>query len=243
MSQYGVYKSLVYIHISKLNIRVGDTDQRYKNIYFHFGLIFEIVENLAKNMILAQHQLQMIKLSKSLQPFNKPKIIKSIKKRIDKKYEKGYLLMIKHGIPLWYQIQTTNFLFEIIPKRCFKFRREYTDFVNMIKSYRNFYIHNPGVDIVIINKGKLLALKKEHIKDFKYRYWSILKKNILSQNKTDHFEDPVTIVNNDFEIALKYLNRIWNYFIKSMDKLKSNKDYPSIFYGFNKSEFIDRNDF
>ena len=77
MSQYGVYKSLVYIHISKLNIRVGDTDQRYKNIYFHFGLIFEIVENLAKNMILAQHQLQMIKLSKSLQPFNKPKITNS----------------------------------------------------------------------------------------------------------------------------------------------------------------------
>ena len=43
MTDYGIIKSLNYIRISICDITVGDPNQTFKNIYFHFGLIFFIL--------------------------------------------------------------------------------------------------------------------------------------------------------------------------------------------------------
>ena len=71
MCQYGVLKSINFINKSKLFVIAGDPNQRYKNIYFHFGLIFDIVENMARNIVLTQSYLNIRKYENKI---NKDKL-------------------------------------------------------------------------------------------------------------------------------------------------------------------------
>ena len=60
MCQWGILKSLNFINKSKPFLIVGDSDQRVKNIYFHFGLIFDMVANLARNIVMTEDCLDFM---------------------------------------------------------------------------------------------------------------------------------------------------------------------------------------
>ena len=66
MSHFGVLKSLNYIRISKSKVGPGDPNQTFKNIYFHFGLIFDSVDNLLRNILIIQNYLKIINLEEKL---------------------------------------------------------------------------------------------------------------------------------------------------------------------------------
>ena len=89
LSQYGILKSLAFIEYSKPKISVGDINQSYKNIYFHFGLIFDTVKNFSRNICIIQNELGISKLKKKLK-IPTCKMIYNYRKWILKNYDKKF---------------------------------------------------------------------------------------------------------------------------------------------------------
>ncbi len=224
MSHFGVLKSLNYIRISKSNIGPGDPYQTYKNIYFHFGLIFDSVDNLLRNILIVQNHLKIIKLDEKIK-IPKSKLLSEYNEWIDQKYNNAYNNMIQFGKPILYHPQNNySFLKILITQK--PIRKKYNKFVKGVRDYRNFFIHNPGVDIAR-NKSsqKLFAIKKEYVDICKH--WSDFQK--LVPKHPEYFEDPHIIIDNDFNLSLELLNKLWKSLINEMEKIYSHKDFPKIF--------------
>lgn len=224
ISQYGVLKSINFILLSKDKITVGDPLQHYKNIYFHFGLIFDSVENLARNICVIGNLLEIISLRKEVL-LDKASLISKYENWIDDHYAKSFENMIDQGKPiLFYPHRGENFIKLLLPPALVK---DYNEFVTKIRIYRNFYIHTPGVDIILCNK-KLFAIKNEYLRQ--YRHWSYIR--ISLENNPTHFDDPKIIVKNDLTETLNLLNRVWHHFGEMMDKISNHKKYAEFAFNY-----------
>ena len=232
MSHFGIYKSIRYIKKCMNKIRVGDEYQTFKNIYFHLGLIFDNVENLARNIIIVEDYLG-IRCVKNKLKKTKKKLLKKYKEWIDKHYDKAFDNMIKNGKPiLYYPQHDYNFLSLIITDK--STRRKYNDLVGSIKDYRNFFIHNPGVDILIdLRTGEEFAIRKEYVD--KCKLWSSYGK--LFREHPEYFINPRQMVSSDLEKTLITLNQIWRLFLNEMEKVYTHSDFSQIFRGFKREEF------
>ncbi|MFX0009057.1 MAG: hypothetical protein ACFE9R_01975 [Candidatus Hermodarchaeota archaeon] len=226
MSQYGVLKSLNFINLSKSEVIVGDPFQRYKNVYFHFGLIFDSVKNLARNICMVGDLLDIISLKKRMK-ISKLSLILEYIKWVLKKYNNCYLRMVNLGKPIfYYPHRDRNFISVLLPKFL---RKEYNKFVTNIMNYRNFYIHTPGVDIVItLPNNKQFAIKNEYL--YQYRHWSHIRLS-LSENP-NHFDDPKIIVEKDLNGTLILLDQVWYHFIDIMDEISNHPKYAEFTFNY-----------
>lgn len=226
MSQYGVLKSLNFIILSKSEIIVRDPLQRYKNIYFHFGLIFDSVNNLARNICIVGELLKIIPLDKRLKR-KRISLLLNYMGWINEKYDKSYKRMLEWGIPIYYYPQyDLNFISILLPKQISK---KYKIFERSIKDYRNFYIHTPGVDIIRrTTDQRLFAIKKEYLNQ--YRHWSNIQISFMKNHI--HFENPQIIVEDDLIYTLKILNEVWTYFIEKMNTITNHPRYSEYSHNF-----------
>ncbi len=237
MCQWGVLKSLNFINKSKPFLIAGDSDQRFKNIYFHFGLIFDTVENMARNIALTEDYLHILDIRKQIN-LSKNKLISDFQKYVENKYPSDFENMLLYGKPIFHYPQQQKSFMKIIVKNK-NLRKRYSKFVELVKKYRNFFIHNAGVDIVIIpSTGQQFALKKEFIQNPKYRHWSLIKKSIEDKINMDHFNDPLLISDSDFEKTLSFLNEFWKYFINELKAIYAHPDFAKISKGFNRENQI-----
>ncbi len=229
MSQYGILKSLNFINISFPEIRVGDPYQRFKNIYFHFGLIFDSINNFCRNLCIIKEILERKNLIRTPKQ-SETELLNGFQKWITKKYDKSYDKTIRLWKPmLYYPHSDINYLKILeVPN---PLRRNYNSYVTSIKNYRNFYIHTPGVDI-ITSYGRLRAIKNEHLNE--YRLWSKIKKCLDQNPNHDHFSDPKEIVENDLNETLDHCNSIWEHLIKHMDEISKHPRYKEISSHYNR---------
>jgi hypothetical protein len=150
--------------------------------------------------------------------------LKRYEEWINKDYEKAFKALIRNGKPIFYYPQhDKSFVSLLIPKAD---RRDYEKFSSSIKQYRNFYMHNPGVDI-IQKSNKLFVIAREAICES--AIWSNLK--LLLAKEPNKFVNPIDEVNQDLELCLSHLRKLWNHFDKKMIIIQQHKDYSGICYG------------
>jgi len=220
MANFAILKSINVINRNKTKIDVGDPDQSFKTIYFHFGLIADCVENLSRNIALTQHHLKIIKIDKKRR--TKKELIANFKNWFSEEYSKNYKSFIQMGRPIiHYPRPNIKYTSVVIAKNA---RKEYDKLISSLRKYRNFYTHNPGVDI--IKKGnELFVINRDHVKES--RSWSELR-NML-QRSPQVFINPIIQVNNDLKEVLSSLRVLWKSFDAKMTEIENHKNFKKIF--------------
>jgi hypothetical protein len=135
--------------------------------------------------------------------------------------------MTEVGRPIMYYPQRNHTFLNSLIKN--PLRKRYNKFATSTKDYRNFFIHNPGVDVFMeISTKWLFALKKEYV--IQSKNWSNLQ--FMFNIDRSFFINPVEMVNNDLDLLLSYMNEIWDAIIKRMriiyqhpNFIKINKHY------------------
>ena len=225
MASFSVLKSINFINRNIDHIKRGDPDQRFKNIYFHFGLAADSVESLSRNIALTSDFLGIKSIDKNPKEAND--LIKSFEKWVQKKYSKSLEDLVKRGRQVVYHLHSIDFLKETISA---DLNADFKTFVKSLKDYRNFYTHNPGVDIIQISQNQIYVVKRQKISEADS--WSNLR--LMLRESLDDFVNPKEQVTNDLEMFLNYLRKIWVEFDKKMNEIEQHKDFGQIFQGFKR---------
>jgi hypothetical protein len=222
MNWFGIIKSLNYINHNKLNVRRGDPNQTYKNIYFHFSMVFDCIDSMSRNIVLLLGHLKLIDLNQLL-PKTESDLLFEFKVWVETKYKSAYEQLVNDGRPIIYYPQhNDDFFNQIVPKSA---RKNYMSLKEDLKKYRNFFMHNPGVDI--IQQGEtLFTIKKEYVRLGKN--WSDLK--FLIHTDITKFDNPIIVVENDLTQLLFILNgEVWEHISAAMKRIYKHKDFNLIF--------------
>lgn len=92
-----------------------------------------------------------------------------------------------------------------------------------LRKYRNFYTHNPGVDI--IQKGtELYVINRHQVKES--CSWSELR-NMINKSQ-EKFINPIQQVNNDLKEVLSELRVLWRTYEGKMTEIESHKNFKNI---------------
>ncbi len=230
VASFGILKSLNYAFIKKDKIKVsGDPDQTFKNVYFHFGLAADCVDAVCRAIVIIESELKMIDIDKKLR-LNETNLIDKFTTWASKEYGKCYENMINEGKPIFYYPQHDhNYLNVIVTEKSLK--NEYLEIIKKLKDYRNFFTHNPGVDVFMDNNtGKRFAIRKEMVS--KSKNWSTLRD--LYDIDRSLFIDPEEMITYDLIDNLKALEKIWPSVIKNMDSIYHHENFPKIFKGYKR---------
>lgn len=221
MTSYGVIKSLNFIQHRKNKVKTSDFDQSFKNIYFHFSLIFDCVESLSRSIILLQVELDQVDIKKEIK-LSKEELIERYSLWIDKNYDKKFQDLINKGKPIFYHPQNDHTYLSKIVKNPLK--RDYNKFIQIIKDYRNFFTHNPGVDVFCPDGREYLVVKKEFFSIS--NSWADTLDNYMKNN--DFFENPKEMIERDFEGLLKLLNRVWIELNVKLEKIYQVDEFDKL---------------
>ncbi len=227
MACFGLMSSINFINKNKNCIKRGDADQRFKNIYFHFGLVSDCVDNLSRNIALTSDYLGIDKIDRK--PKEQNQLIKSYKTWINKSYNKNLKDLYEKGKQITHHPHSINFYNYSTSNNTRKILRKFFD---SIKKYRNFYTHNPGV--AIIQKGQNLYVVKRSDID-KARSWSNLK--IMIGRSLDSFVNPHEQITKDLHELFNHLRKLWNEFDEKMTQIVQHQDYGNIFLGYNRNHY------
>ena len=221
ISDYGLIKSINYINYAKSRIKVNDVEQKFKNAYFHFGLLFDTIDNILKCIIYTKQKL--FGNENPLVKKTKKELMDKYEDWIEKKYESEYEKMVIQGMRSIYYYPQSNrdFLKQIVKNK--KFRKEYKEYITEIKKYRNFFTHNPSIDVVN-NSGNRYVILRKYLSQ--YRTLTEIRNGIRSF--PEHFIDPVRQLDNDLKDTLRVVNRLWDYLIEEMDNLTAQAGYKSL---------------
>jgi len=235
VASYGILKSLNFVFIKKDKIKVsGDPEQTFKNVYFHFGLAADCVDAAFRSIVMIESELKMIDVDKKLR-LNEPYLIDKFTTWVSEEYGKCYENMINDGKPIFYYPQHDNNYSNIIVTEK-SIKKEYLGIVRKLKDYRNFFTHNPGVDVFMdTDTGKRYAIKKEMVS--KSRNWSTLRD--LYNIDQNLFIDPEEMITYDLIDYLNSINKIWPSVIKNMDSIYHHTSFPQIFKGYKRKMTID----
>jgi len=226
VTAYGILKSLNFIYHRKRFIDISDFDQSFKNIYFHFGLIFDCVESLSRSILLIEQELGLIDINQKLK-LTQQELINKYSDWVNIEYSKKYLDFIEKGKPIFFYPQNDHTYLSLIIRNPIK--KNYNKFSRNIKDYRNFFIHNPGVDIFKeMPSGKLFTIKKEFVD--KSKNWADLQ-FLFNLDKT-YFEDPLNMIDNDLQSILYILNNIWSFLDLRLKKIYNHKKFSNLVRGF-----------
>ena len=217
MAFYSFLKSLKYIIKNKDKVSVGDPDQTFKNIYFHFGLALESFEEVFRSICTLLQELELLNIPEKFK-IEKTELIEKFEKWIDSDYERRFESMLKDGRTIVYYPQHGRDFLSILTNK--ETRTNYIKYRSSIKNYRNFYIHNPGVDIFIhIYSKKIYVVKKEKVSVAKR--WSDL--NRLFESHPEFFCHPIDSVQSDLLEMLKHINELSNVIINNLEVIFSNE--------------------
>jgi hypothetical protein len=72
---------------------------------------------------------------------------------------------------------------------------------------------------------------------YEFRYWSSIKKQLIEKRNLNHFQNPSSIIEEDMEKTLRYLNEIWSNFIDEMNKIKSSPKYVNLLRNYDRKKY------
>ncbi len=226
---YTVLKSLNYIRLSRCisNSYINDNEQRFKNIFFHFGIITDCCKQISRSIVLIKSNLRLIEYKEEKLEYNEIK--QNLKSWYESKYDSQYKEMQNYGISVNINIQPeSDIYFNILDKEK-NYTKNYFIFRNAIQSYRNAYIHNPMIDVFYYKKNEYVidtnTDKKAAIKLNKYRYLSQLDKL-----DTKYFIHPQELIDRNFKLLLQGLNSLWDLFSQELKTINSHPDIENILY-------------
>ena len=227
MANFAILKSINFINRQKTIIKVSDPDQSFKSIYFHFGLIGDCVEDLSRNILLTQYKLKIRK--SEIAPQTKKELLAEFSEWVTEKYKTNCKDLIQKGKTIVYLPRPKAKFSAIIVAS--KDRRPYDKLIESIRKYRNYYTHNPGVDI-IRRDTELYVIKRDEVKES--RSWTKLKS--MLDTSMDKFINPIEQVNSDLKKLLSSLRTIWKSFDSSMIEIESHKGFKGISIGFKRKD-------
>lgn len=155
MASFGVVKSLNYINHNIEKIQRSDRDQRFKNIYFHFGLVFDCVNNLARNIALTSDYLGLKKINR--EPKGDEELVKKFKKWVSKEYSKKLASSIQNGGAVVFIPHQIDFLHGLVSSK--PLMTEHSNFAKSVNKYRNFLFIRR--EWMLFNAVNLFSLLKE----------------------------------------------------------------------------------
>jgi hypothetical protein len=228
IAAFGLLKSLNFILIKKEKISVsGHPDQNFKNIYFHFGLSADCIDSLLRSIVIIESYLKIINLDLKLK-IPDDELIRKFTNWVETEYSKRFEELIQDGRPILYYPQSDRSFIKLVVKYK-EIRNSYLDIVKELKDYRNFFVHNPGVDVfkdTVYNK--LYAIKKSEVK--RTKNWASL--SYLYSLDNSMFIDPSSMVNDDLTKFAQSLNSIWPSVNESLDLIYEHPDFPKLFKHF-----------
>ena len=230
LSSFGLLKSLNFILIKKENIYVsGHPDQNFKNIYFHFGLAADCLDSFFRSIVIIESYLKILNLNEKLK-IPDDELIKKFSKWVTDDYPNRFIELIQDGKPIFYYPQFDRTFINLVVKEK-ELKNSYLEVVKELKDYRNFFIHNPGVDVFKDTvQDKLFAIKKSEVK--RTKNWASL--SYLYSLDSSLFIDPKNMVNDDLIKFTQSLNKIWPAVIDSLKIIYEHHDFQKIFKGFNR---------
>jgi hypothetical protein len=212
---YTLLKSLNYVRKNKDLVRMNDPEQRFKNIYFHFGLIVDCIRQISRSILLFKNKLGLINYSDerlSLDEFA-VKILNWFKDNYDTDFTKLTNFGISISIPLQ---PKTEYLSLLATKQELK---RYNNFKNKILPYRNIHIHNPTIDI--FRRSDVVGdhvVKKEKLKNFRYL-------SEINQINKNELTNPITMTNQDYLECLQVIREIWTIVLKNLKEINTHPDF------------------
>jgi hypothetical protein len=225
---YTILKSLNFIRLSKCKSTsyLNDSDQRFKNIFFHFGLITDCSYQIARCLVLIQSKLDLIKYDE------KQLDLGEIKSKVEswyKNYDSRHKEMLKYGISINIEIQPRRDSYFDILDAEEKYTKDYFSFRDSIQAYRNAYIHNPMIDVFMFDGKECVidtkADKKKSIKINEYRYLSQLDK--LDKK---FFIHPQELIDRNFDYLLKGLDSLWILYSCEIKRINCNENIDNVLY-------------
>lgn len=229
ISSYGLLKSINFIYIKQNQIKVGDPEQTFKNVYFHFGHISDCIDSLARSIVLVVLDLLEIKKINAHMRLSEEILLSNFEDWVKNKYEGKYNQMIQFGKPIFYYPQQDYNYLSLITKPLE--RRSYNRFMMDIKDYRNFYAHNPGVDVILdTSSQKRYVLRKEYVTLAKN--WATIR--YLFRSKQEYFMQPETMISTDLNELIFHLNDLWIPIMKWMDRIYINPNFQKYFKDFQR---------
>ena len=231
IASFGILKSLNLVYIKKDKIKVStDPEQTFKNVYFHFVLATDCVDAMLRSIAIVESELKILDINEKLKLSNEL-LINDFDTWVTKDYPKCYQEMINEGKPIFYYPQHDyNFLSITVTNKLI--RKSYLELIKKLKNYRNFFIHNPGIDVFIVKRiDKRFAIKKEMVK--KSRNWTTLR-DLYNHDKS-LFIDPEEMITTDLINLIKELNSIWPSIIANMESIFQHNNFPTIFKGYKRN--------
>ena len=223
MTHYTIFRSLCFIYDEKKQ----PGNESLRNIYYHFGLIIEMIETLIMKIYHLKVKVELISENK-FEPLKEDEIISQVKTYANKYYKKQHEEFIKEGRPVIFYLHTPrDLLKEIITDESLLAKAK--EYFNEIKNYRNAFIHTPlpGTLFTInpLNKSQIrFAIKKDRIK--KYKLWTDIT-HTFSIN-IDDFIVEEQLIETDFYKTQEILNEIWEFLIKELDVIKNQPKYKEL---------------
>jgi len=222
MTDYAIIKSLNCIRRNYTSVTQGDPNQIFKSVYLHFGLIFDDIEHMSRNILRLKSDFNLLNLPEQLK-MDKKNVIDKYSKWFDDKYTLAlneYIQTGKRTFPPSNMKKSINIFLKKEPA----LKRKYKSISGKIRQYRNIFVHNPRVDIFVYTHREIPLEKTYHIllcpkKDTveKYKLWSDMRLN-YEKNKDD-FANPISMIELDYREILSLLNNIYEYNIQEFKEL------------------------
>ncbi len=231
---YTILKSLNYIRLSKSGRKkyLNDINQRFKNIFFHFGLITDCCYQIARSIVLIKSRLNLIKYE---EPEYDLEILKQKLENWYKSFKSGYKYKLgelnKYGIPVDFIIQPEHDIYFSILDKDKKYTKEYFKFRNAIQTYRNAYIHNPMIDVFNL-KGVEYVIDTHHNKNKTLKLNQFRYLSQLDELDNKYFIQPHKLIDRNYRLLLNGLNSLWELYSYEIKVINSNPNLESILYRF-----------
>lgn len=212
---YTLLKSLNYIRKNKDSVRMNDPEQRFKNIYFHFGLIIDCIKQISRSIILFKTKLGLINFQEL--KYSIEDIVQITNNWYKNNYETSYNKLVNNGVAIALQLQPAKEYIYMLGTK--KELNLFSVFKNSIQPYRNVFIHNPAIDIFIV-KGKKgqFVVKKDVIKNCRFL-------NQLDKTKPSNLTNPVEMVNQDYSDCLQVISTTWYVLLKHIKEINNHPDF------------------
>ena len=205
VSCFGLLKSINFIDRNKKRFVRHDPDQRFKSIWMHFGLLFETMSHLMDHLLIL-HRAAGLEPPTEDKPLSQEELKSAFEKWAKANYEADFKILIESARPI-----TFNPHPKFKDRSLSKFfggelRKEYLELKRKLHSYRNYYVHKPGVAL-LRRHGTWLVLRRKNIA--MSARWSTMVHHANSPDYKTYFESASSIVEKDLHQTLNLFERIF----------------------------------
>lgn len=212
---YTVLKSLNYVRKNKDHVKMNDPEQKFKNIYFHFGLIIDCIRQISRSILLFKNKLGLLEFSE--RKLQAEDVTKQVLDWFADSYDSNFKKLESLGVSILIPLQPKKEYLSILTSK--ENLKKYNTFKSNILQYRNIHIHNPTIDI-FRRSGKIgeFVVKKDIFKNYRFL-------GEIDTINTDDLIDPKIMTNDDYSDCLEVIHEIWTIFLKNIKEINSHPDF------------------